>query len=118
MTLPADRLTELAAEMSKRGLIVDDIPILAGLIQDFDDQLADNWDKIKAAAVENFRNDEDAGSPTPKATFNFEVDMTDRARPKLTTKMSWSVKYACEREHQLDDPRQGKLEYVPVSKDP
>ena len=94
------------------GMTIDgEVHVIDAVRQDVADLIAEKWVEIRRAANEVFAAKEDAPAPIAKATVSIEVDYTDKAKPKITTSLSWNVKKTIEREHTVDDPRQGKLEY-------
>lgn len=91
-----------------------EVAVMVAIHAEVGELIQDKWQEIRKAANEVFAANEDQAAPVAKASISIEVDYTDKAKPKLTTSISWNVKKKTEREREIEDPRQGKLEYVPA----
>lgn len=74
------------------------IQAIAGAIRD---ELADNYDAIHKAAVENFKANEDQGEPVCKVSLSLEwTPEAEKADAKV--RLSWSTKRTVETEVEID----------------
>lgn len=86
-----------------------DVDVVATLMADIAEQLAENWPAIRKTGEQMFREADEDAVPVAKAGIAIEVDYSERSRPKIKVRLTWAERHRVEVEHQLDDPKQGRL---------